>query len=68
VGDPYSHNLVTNLKSDPRIAKVRIVNIDPRLSRENYQQLYSNPKSIPLPMAAAVQQLSSKQLDYLKLD
>lgn len=57
---PTLYNLVNNLKTDPRIAKVRsIVNIDPRLSLANYQQLYSNPKSIPLPMAVAVQQLSS---------
>jgi RND superfamily putative drug exporter len=57
---PTLYNLVNNLKTDSRIAKVRsIVNIDPRLSLANYQQLYSNPKSIPLPMAVAVQQLSS---------
>lgn len=54
------YNLVNNLKSDRRIAKVRsIVNIDPRLSLDNYQQLYSNLKSIPLPIAVAMQQLSS---------
>ncbi|HEY9611417.1 MMPL family transporter, partial [Allocoleopsis sp.] len=55
------YNLVTKLKADSRIAKVSsIVNIDPKLNLENYQQLYRNPKSIPLPtLADAVKQLSS---------
>lgn len=55
------YNLVTQLKADPRVAKVSsFVNIDPKLSLENYQQLYRNPQSIPLPnLAAAVKQLSS---------
>ena len=55
------YNLVTKLKADSRVAKVSsIVNLDPKLSLENYQQLYNNPQSIPLPnLAAAVKQLSS---------
>lgn len=55
------YNLVTQLKADPRVAKVSsFVNIDPKLSLENYQQLYRNPQSIPLPnLAATVKQLSS---------
>ncbi|HEY9674872.1 MAG TPA: MMPL family transporter [Waterburya sp.] len=55
------YNLVTKLKTDSRIAKVSsIVNIDLKLNLENYQQLYRNPQSIPLPtLADAVKQLSS---------
>jgi RND superfamily putative drug exporter len=55
------YNWVTQLKNDPRVARVSsIVNIDPNLRLENYQQLYSNPQSIPLPnLAASIKQLSS---------
>lgn len=55
------YNLVTELKTDPRVARVRsLFNIDPTLSLDDYQQLYKAPDRIPLKnLAAAVKQLSS---------
>lgn len=55
------YSLVTKLKADSRVAKVSsLVNIDPKFSLENYQQLYRDPKFIPNKnLAALVKQLSS---------
>ena len=55
------YSLVARLKADSRVARVSsIVNIDPRLSLENYQQLYRAPDLIPAKnLAAAVKELSS---------
>jgi RND superfamily putative drug exporter len=56
------YTLVTDLKADPRVARVRsLVNIDPKLNLELYQQLYRSPDQIPLPdVARVVKQLSSR--------
>ncbi|MGE5657123.1 MAG: MMPL family transporter [Actinomycetota bacterium] len=52
---------VTELQADSRVAKVRsLVNIDPKLNLEAYQQLYRAPELIPIPnLATALKQLSS---------
>jgi RND superfamily putative drug exporter len=55
------YNLVAKLKADSRVARISsLVNLDPKLSLENYQQLYRVPKLIPSQnLAATVKQLSS---------
>ena len=55
------YNLVTKLKTDPRIANVRsLVNIDSKLNLKTYQNLYRAPKLIKIePLATAIKQLSS---------
>jgi RND superfamily putative drug exporter len=64
------YNLVTKLKADSRVAKVSsIVNLDPKISLENYQQLYSNPQSIPLPnLADAVKRLSTNSTTLIAVN
>ena len=64
------YKLVEQLKADSRVARVSsIVNLDPKLRLEDYQQLYSNPQSIPLPnLAAIVKQLSSNSTTLLVLN
>lgn len=53
------YGLVDKLKADSRVVRVgSLVNIDPRLSLENYQKLYSTP-DIPDPTRAVVKRLSS---------
>lgn len=55
------YNLVTQLKANPRIAGVTsLVNLNPRLTLENYQQLYRAPALVSDPIVAnAIKQLSS---------
>jgi len=55
------YNLVTKLKADVRIASVNsLVNLNPQLTLDNYQQLYRQPTLILEPkIAAAVKQFSS---------
>lgn len=54
------YKFVTNLQTDSRIANVQsLVNLEPNLTLNDYQQLYRNPTNLPDPkIAAAVEQLS----------
>lgn len=55
------YNFVAQLKTNPRVANVvSLLNIDPNLDLENYQELYREPELIPIPaLAMAVKHLSS---------
>ncbi len=53
------YDLVAQLQTDPRIDRVTsLVNLDPTLTRQTYQQLYQNPSQLPTELAAIVPQLS----------
>lgn len=54
------YKFVTDLQTDSRIANVQsLVNLEPNLTLDDYQQLYRNPTNLPAPkIAAAVEQLS----------
>lgn len=54
------YTFVTDLKTDSRIANVQsLVNLEPNLTLNDYQQLYGNPANFPAPkIAAALKQLS----------
>nr|WP_228035733.1 MMPL family transporter [Oculatella sp. LEGE 06141] len=56
------YGLVEQLEADPRVAAVKsLVNIDPRLNLENYQQIYSNPAQVSLPdWAVLIDRLSNE--------
>ncbi|HEY9602798.1 MAG TPA: MMPL family transporter [Allocoleopsis sp.] len=64
------YNLVDKLKADPRVAGVSsLFNIDPKLSLENYQQLYSHPALIPSSkLADAVTRLSSHSMTLITVN
>ncbi len=54
------YRLVADLTTDPRVAGVRsLVNLEPTLTLEAYQQLYRIPNQLPLPLGTAVKQLSN---------
>lgn len=56
------YSFVNKLQTDPRVNSVQsIVNLDPNLTLQSYQQLYANPAQIPSPqIAAAFSQLASR--------
>ena len=57
------YTFVTDLQTDSRIANVQsLVNLEPNLTLNDYQQLYRNPANFPAPkIAAALQQLSHNE-------
>ncbi len=57
------YDFVDSLQQDPRVSSVQsIVNLDPTLTLQNYQQMYANPDQIPLPqIAAAFDRLTSQK-------
>lgn len=57
------YDFVDGLQQDPRVSSVQsIVNLDPTLTLQGYQQLYANPNQIPLPqIAAAFDRLTSQK-------
>jgi RND superfamily putative drug exporter len=64
------YSLVAKLKADPRIARVSsIVNIEPKLNLENYQQLYRSPEAIPSKnLADAVKRFSSNSTTLIAVN
>ncbi len=63
------YNLVDQWQADPRVAKVNsLFNIDPQLSKENYQQLYTNPEFLPPPLADAVERFSSESTTLIAIN
>jgi RND superfamily putative drug exporter len=62
------NNLVSNLQDNPRVAQIQsIVNLNPNLSFQDYQQLYRNPQSLPPNLANALKQLSSNSTTLIRV-
>ena len=62
------NNLVSNLQDNPRVAQIQsIVNLNPNLSLQDYQQLYRNPQSLPPNLANALKQLSSNSTTLIRV-
>jgi len=57
------YQFIDDLQQDPRVSSIQsIVNLDPTLTVQSYQQLYANPAQIPIPqVAAAFDQLTDRE-------
>ena len=63
------YDLVDQWQSDSRVAKVNsLFNLDSRLSKEKYQQLYTNLEFLPSDLADAVERYSSDSTTLIAIN